>query len=486
MKTLKFAFTVAALVAVLGVFAGCGDKGDTSSPAHTHIWGEWLVTTPATMEVEGLEINTCLICGKTETRAIPKLVHTHQWGYWNTTKEATCIAEGSRTRTCILDSTHTETSTIQIDPNAHAWGKWVVTKQATISEDGSEKRTCSLDSSHDETRTKSRIIGSIASLNEYLSDLASNSRDTPYSITLNIDDLTGLSTSITNSGKYIDLDLSGGDLTTIPVNAFLGCSFLTGIIIPETVTSIGIQAFTNCYYLKSINIPEGLASIGNSAFASAGLISITIPSSVIDIGAGALAADNGLTEIIVDPNNAAFCSVDGILYNKELTTLIQYPAYKEGATVTVSANITSIVIRAFMNARNLTAINVDTSNSVYCSVDGVLYNKELTTLIQYPNARSGNLIVPNGVTDISDVSFNGSIVNSITLPASITNIGSQAFINCFNLASVTFQGNITEANFSSNAFQGSDLREKYFAVNGGIGTYTRAGYLNNDAVWTKQ
>jgi hypothetical protein len=111
-----------------------------------------------------------------------------------------------------------------------------------------------------------------------------------------------------------------------------------------------------------------------------------------------------------------------------------------------------------------------------------LYNKNKTSLIQYPaGKKDSSFIIPNSVTGIGNYAFSQcKNLTGITIPASVTSIEGYAFYRCSKLASVIFEGNISEANFSNNSFDG-DLRTKYLA--GGIGTYTRANGTNT---WTKK
>ena len=116
----------------------CGATETRSIDATGHSFGEWTVTTPATCTVDGVESRTCSACGETETRAIPATGHT--FGAWTVTTPATCTEDGVESRTC---SACGETETRAIPATGHTFGAWTVTTPATCTEDGVESRTCS-------------------------------------------------------------------------------------------------------------------------------------------------------------------------------------------------------------------------------------------------------------------------------------------------------------------------------------------------------
>ena len=97
----------------------------------------------------------------------------------------------------------------------------------------------------------------------------------------------------------------------------------SSVSIPSSVKVIGSGAFSSCSSLSSIIIPNGVTEIGSSAFVSCtSLKSITIPSSVTKIYSSAFSICTGLTEINVDPNNPIYCSVDGVLYSKDMKEIV--------------------------------------------------------------------------------------------------------------------------------------------------------------------
>ena len=111
------------------------NRADIVCTDHTHAFGDWTVTTPATCTADGVETRSCA-CGETETRAIPATGHT--FGDWTVTTPATCTADGVETRSCACGETETRT----IPATGHTFGDWTVTTPATCTADGVETRSC--------------------------------------------------------------------------------------------------------------------------------------------------------------------------------------------------------------------------------------------------------------------------------------------------------------------------------------------------------
>jgi len=280
---------------------------------------------------------------------------------------------------------------------------------------------------------KTDFFTSISALEAWVIDQTPNG--TPYNIKLNVNDIKGDSSNSESLGSLIriyndlnyNLDLSGSTITTIPNNAFQGCSSLIGITIPNSVKSIGEQAFEYC-----------------------GFTSVTIPNSVTEIGVRAF---------------------------KNCEDLIN---------VTISNSVTVIKSGTFVTCLSLTSVTIP--NSV-TDIEGSLWTSgafefcfSLASVTFSPTSK---------VTSIGPLAFAGAVIENITIPNSVTSIGDRAFNGCTSLTSVTFQGTIPSSGFHSDAFGISttgpeyigDLRDKYFAANGGgIGTYTRPSGGNT---WTK-
>ena len=198
------------------------------------------------------------------------------------------------------------------------------------------------------------------------------------------------------------VEISGG-VTSIGDSAFYYCYSLTSIEIPSSVTNIGDSAFAGCSNLTSIEIPSRVASIGYNAFSGcSSLTSIEIPSGVTSIGNYAFSNCHGLTSITVEDGNTFYASENGVLFNKDKTNLICYPAGKTEMEYSIPLSVTRIGDMAFSWCNSLTSIEI-----------------------------------PSGVTSIGHYAFsNCHSLTSIEIPLSVTNIGFNVFSSCENLESI--------------------------------------------------
>ena len=241
----------------------------------------------------------------------------------------------------------------------------------------------------------------------------------------------------------------------------------SGLLLPDSVTSIGNYAFVSCQTYNII-IPNSVTYIGKYAFNNSKIAIVNISENVAEIGLGAFRYCKYLQEINVDINNANYSSVDGVLFNKDLTTLIQYPggkyvydgytvpngvttidryalAYTDLETINLPGSVNNIANNAFYDNQNLKSINVAQDNLNYSSINGVLFDKTADSLITYPMGRHGVYSIPNGTKYIKNEAFSGcSKLTAVIFPSSITEIGSCAFQLCESLVSIDLPDGINE------------------------------------------
>ena len=200
--------------------------------------------------------------------------------------------------------------------------------------------------------------------------------------------------SVTSIGEWAFSSCSALTAVTIPdgvtsigSNAFRSCSSLTAVTIPASVTNIGIWAFSWCSQLTAVTIPEGVATIGNYAFGyCSSLTAVNIPASAINIGDWVFDACTALTQINVASGNTAYCSENGILFNKDKTTLICYPAGKPQLEYTIPSSVTVIGKNAFACCDALTQLTIPSSVTSIgeWAFDGCTALAEMTVLATVP------------------------------------------------------------------------------------------------------
>jgi hypothetical protein len=195
------------------------------------------------------------------------------------------------------------------------------------------------------------------------------------------------------------------NVSTIGTLAFYDCYGLTSVEMPDKLTDIGYGAFWNCGNLNTAEIPSSVITIGTRAFTDCfALAGVNIPENVSSIGDYAFSFCTNLTSIGVSLDNQYYSSIDGVLYDKPASKLIQCPSGKEGGFI-VPDTVTQIGNGAFYCCAALNAITI-----------------------------------PGGVSSIGEEAFWGCSVTSLAISESVTSIGARAFSSCLSLTSLTFFG----------------------------------------------
>ena len=289
---------------------------------------------------------------------------------------------------------------------------------------------------------------------------------------------------ITDGSNYgsdlvIPSTIDGFPVTGISYNAFMNAHDIETLYIPEGVTRIGYNAFDTCKNLREVTLPETLETMYSGAFACCtSLHQITIPASVTYLDNGAFAGCTALERIEVAPGSATLSSVDGVVYSADGSTLMVYPAGKKDAHFVVPEGVTELAYGAFYECEveeltlpdtlsvftprsvyrcfELQNFHVSDANPNFTAVDGLLYTKDMTTVLSCPAGRDGTVTVPEGVTRVEHYTFGCcGLLDKINLPDTVTYIGSSAFEQCLDLLELKLPAQLKE--IGSYAF--------YMAVN---------------------
>lgn len=283
---------------------------------------------------------------------------------------------------------------------------------------------------------------------------------------------------LTNKNIYFDGSKPSGELilsdgvTVIEDYAFKDCVDITSVILPNSIVSVSSKAFDGCINLQ-YNEYDNAYYLGNAANPYLALIkakskditSCSIQTSTKLIASYAFESCVAITTLQIPDNiigigKRAFADCDRLI------------------SVTIGNGVTDLNKESFYSCDRLENVTIDANNAAYCSVGNIIYNRAKTALIFVPKAITGIVDLPAGVVEINDSAFNGcskitginipssvtrigigafsycSSIESITIPDSVTVIGDSAFYNCSALIDVTFGNGIT--NISGYAFAGCE------------------------------
>ncbi len=476
------------------------EQGGEEKPEHTHTFTNYVYNNDATCTEDGTETATCTNCTETDTRTVKgsKLGHTFETYISN--GDATCTENGTETATCVR-CTETDTRTVKgsrlgHDTVFHA-GSVSCTEAGTV--DFWKCQRCKKDFIDEEgTAEIEKYETDVPLGHEFTAEnkcVRYDKCETEWTFTegltysLNADKKSYTVTGIgTASGDIvIPYGHQGKFVTAIGEKAFEDCKALTSIQIPDSVTSIGEYAFEDCRALRSIEIPGSVTSIGEYAFEDCrALRSIEIPDSVTSIGDYVFSRCCSLTSIQIPDSVTsigahAFESCHGLM------------------SITIPDSVTTIGEGAFWNCYkllevwNYSELNIvkrdkanggvaayaryvyttDEKSKQTLTDDGCLFyeDEEVSYLIGYGKIKADLMLPqksPSGREyEIYQYAFNYcSELTSITIPDSVTTIGSWAFSDCSGLTSIELPDSVTE--IGSNAFNGCAYYEDGSHWYGGV------------------
>jgi hypothetical protein len=260
----------------------------------------------------------------------------------------------------------------------------------------------------------------------------------------------------------IPAEINGLPVTTIGSRAFQYCTSLTTVTIPNNVTELNMHVFAFCSSLTNVTIPNSVTSIGSGAFVGCtNLTSVAIPNSVTDIGGDGWGVFSGgafeectslacvtIPTSVTNIGDLAFCGCASL------------------TDITIPQNVTIIGQAAFARCASLMAITVDPLNPAHCSVDGVLFDKSRTCLMQFPSGKPGrSYTIPNGVIHLQRQAFDScNTLTNVNILGSVTTIGENAFWLCGGLTTITIGTSVTT--IGDFAFDGcTNLSAAYFRGN---------------------
>lgn len=387
--------------------------------------------------------------------------HVHQ--YTPTVVAPTCKDPGYTVNVCSCGDNYIDNN---VPALAHTYGEWVITTAATCTNAGIQTRVCT---------------GCQAAETQAINPLGHKYVDTVTAPTKTTQGYTVHTCSVCKD-SYTDsyTNATGSQGLAYSQNA-------DGTL---TITGVGLCTDTEIIIYSTTADGKSVTAIAEGAFANDTTIkSIYLPASIKTIGEGAFAGCTALTTITVENDNKDFAALNGVLYSKNLDTVVAFPAGIKVTEYSVANSIKDIRPSAFAGCVNLTQFKIaDTTNKLFYVYDGALYkldaNGNPSTLIAYPAGKtSGTYSSPIVTATIGDYAFYGAtkltginidgVVSigahafencrelvTLTIPNTTVSMGEYAFASCAKLTAISFGNSLTT--ISAHAFENcTSLRSVY-------------------------
>jgi len=276
-----------------------------------------------------------------------------------------------------------------------------------------------------------------------------------------------------------------------------GCTMQTEILqIPETIDGyqvIGITSLGDALaYAQELRIPDSVTMLSEYVFNPYGsmipLKKLVLGKGVTTLSAFMLRNAWELEQIVVAAGNPSLCSIDGVVYSKDITTLIAYPAAKQELHK-MPDSVTDV--SALFEEVEYSRINVQFGAGVkdYKLAGGIIYNADMTEVVKATSAATGSYVMPETVTDIASYAFTGSNLTSIAVSPSVTYLSYASFYEAINLEEISVPTSVTAISGYFSTCE--NLKKVHIAdvsawcnVEGGGGLLYRAHdlYLNGEKI----
>lgn len=247
-------------------------------------------------------------------------------------------------------------------------------------------------------------------------------------------------------GNSNDLFAMPENVEKVGKNALIGATHLQTLIFSDKVSTITTDIFSSCYNLSNIKLGSSISDINVMAF-------YLLP----------------IEKIEISDDNPHYIAIDSVIYSKDGKTLVFYPGSKQDTVFSIPDGVETIPDKAFnadarsnlktikipssvkyigvsfLGLSKVESIEIDPENANYTVVDGVLYSKDLKTLIYYPVAKtSSSFTVENGAETLVMGSFyNNKYITTLNLPSTLKSI---TLYYCNNLTTINFNGTVEEWN----------------------------------------
>lgn len=289
-------------------------------------------------------------------------------------------------------------------------------------------------------------------------------------------------------------------VTSIGKNSFYGCSGLTGTLtISDNIVSIGDGAFFDCYRFNTLSLPATLELKENTFYNCVGLTNITLTKGTDGVGRDYTTGTYTYTPWYISSHSESMTNKITVTLSEGITRIGDYTFYgcsngEAGLVgvvdiplsvesigksaynscrlierINIGKNVTSIGEKAFIACWALKAVDVSKENEKYCTVDGVLFTKEMDTLIVCPGGFEGKFEILTGVDvhEIAQYAFHGCIhLTAVVIPDTVTKIYDYGFDGCISLESLSMP---IDVGFVNTTFQDCTAIKEFILTEGSSG-----------------